>query len=206
MHASGALRSCKQFPTKPSGRAPQPSSVFVVWQRWDEPAVMCCLSNTTQKGGCNMVGKDTRTVDTSMLAVALALHCLDQDVVIVGCACAGLMGVGPDSLPVEVDPLSTLSQGRAAAAARRKAGRSALPTKGVSVLLGRLPPGCVARGFAQEVRCGKGSNTPLGLRHALHPVEEPRLMVALCQCWRRPQLQPPAAGSLFQLLGRALMP
>jgi hypothetical protein len=65
------------------------------------------------------------------------------------------MGVGPDSLPVEVDPLSNLSQGRAAAAARRKAGRSALPTKGVSVLLGRLPPGCVARGFAQEVRAAR---------------------------------------------------
>ena len=62
------------------------------------------------------------------------------------------MGVGPDSLPVEVDPLSNMSRGRAAAAARRKAGLAAPPTKGVAVLLGKLPPGCVARAFAQEVR------------------------------------------------------
>lgn len=75
-----------------------------------------------------------------------------QDVVIVGCACAGLMGVGADSLPLEVDPLANMSRGRAAAAARKKAGLPALPTKGVSVLLGKLPAGCVARGFVQEVR------------------------------------------------------
>jgi hypothetical protein len=70
----------------------------------------------------------------------------------VGCACAGLMGVGPDSLPVEVDPQCTTAKGRAAAAARKKAGLQPPPTKGVAVLLGKLPPGCVARAFAQEVR------------------------------------------------------
>ena len=67
-----------------------------------------------------------------------------------GCACAGVMGVGADSLPVEVDPGARL-QGRQVAAARRKQGLPPPPTKGVAVLLGKLPPGCVARGFAQEV-------------------------------------------------------
>lgn len=74
-----------------------------------------------------------------------------QDVVIVGCACAGLMGVGADSQPVEVDPLAVHARGRRAAAARKRQGKAALPTKGVSVLLGKLPPGCVARAFAQDV-------------------------------------------------------
>lgn len=63
------------------------------------------------------------------------------------------MGVGPDSKPVEVDPQSNTSRGRAAAAEAKRAGRSPPPTKGVSVLLGKLPPGCVARAFAQEVSC-----------------------------------------------------
>jgi len=88
-------------------------------------------------------------------AVAYFVHspvslCL-QDVVIVGCACTGLMGVGADSQPVEVDPLAVHARGRRAAAARKRQGKPALPTKGVSVLLGKLPPGCAARAFAQEV-------------------------------------------------------
>jgi hypothetical protein len=66
------------------------------------------------------------------------------------------MGVGPDSQPIEVDPAANMSRGRAAASARKKAGLPPLPTKGVSVLLGKLPPGCVARAFAQKVRLGLG--------------------------------------------------
>lgn len=97
------------------------------------------------------------------------------------------MGVGPDSQPIEVDPTCTTQLGRAAAAARKKKAAAAaaaagaggsgassgeglqqqllppppspppLPTKGVAVLLGKMPPGCVARTFAQEVSlCARG--------------------------------------------------
>lgn len=75
-----------------------------------------------------------------------------QDVPIVGCACSGVMGVGPDSKPVEVDPACGTQVVRRVNASRKKQGLPALPTKGVSVLLGKLPSGCVVRAVAVEVR------------------------------------------------------
>lgn len=99
----------------------------------------------------NARGKKYNDPNDLAHSVDMLREVLGQDPVIVGCACAGLMGVGPDSAPVEVDPQSNTSHGRAAAAEAKRAGRSPPPTKGVSVLLGKLPPGCVARAFAQEV-------------------------------------------------------
>lgn len=89
----------------------------------------------------------------STALLLLLLPCwLLQDVVIVGCAAAGVMGVGPDSQPFEVDPLSDSSRARAILTARRRAGLPPPPSKGVSVLLGKLPVGCVARGLVFKVQ------------------------------------------------------
>lgn len=123
--------SCLQYTRNTPADTPLLYALYVLWQA---DAWQLCIAPAKER------------------RCTLCFPSVLQDVVIVGCACAGLMGVGPDSLPVEVDPMCTSSKGRAAAAARKKAGLQPPATKGVAVLLGKLPPGCVARAFAQEVR------------------------------------------------------
>eukprot|EP00882_Tetradesmus_deserticola_P022266 GHRQ01024160.1.p1 GENE.GHRQ01024160.1~~GHRQ01024160.1.p1 ORF type:complete len:189 (+),score=50.18 GHRQ01024160.1:232-798(+) len=80
-------------------------------------------------------------------AVDMLRQVLGKDIPIVGCACSGIMGIGPDSQPLEVDP--AMSQRR-----RKQSGKgAAAPLRGVTVLLGKVPPGCSVRAFASaEVR------------------------------------------------------
>jgi hypothetical protein len=69
-----------------------------------------------------------------------------QDIPIVGCACSGIMGVGPDSKPLEVDP--AMSQRRRKPFGRSSSSRATVPMRGVTVLLGKVSPGCAVRAFA----------------------------------------------------------
>jgi hypothetical protein len=62
------------------------------------------------------------------------------------------MGIGPDGAPLEVDPACATTWFRAVLAARKRAQQPPPPTKGVALLLGKLPAGCVVRGLAIKVR------------------------------------------------------
>ncbi|KAF8072615.1 hypothetical protein HT031_000275 [Scenedesmus sp. PABB004] len=76
--------------------------------------------------------------------VEVLAELLGRDVPVVGAACAGLMGVAPGG-PAEVDPQAARALGRRAAQHG-----VAVPTRGVAVLLGRLPKNCTARAFASH--------------------------------------------------------
>uniref|UniRef100_A0A383WJK7 FIST domain-containing protein n=1 Tax=Tetradesmus obliquus TaxID=3088 RepID=A0A383WJK7_TETOB len=75
-------------------------------------------------------------------AVDMLREVLGKDIPIVGCACSGIMGVGADSRPAEVDP----SMAGSSSSSRRAKGGPA--TRGVTVLLGKVPAGCAVRAFA----------------------------------------------------------
>ncbi|WIA08540.1 hypothetical protein OEZ85_007972 [Tetradesmus obliquus] len=75
-------------------------------------------------------------------AVDMLREVLGKDIPIVGCACSGIMGVGADSRPAEVDPSMA---GSSSSSRRAKVGPA---TRGVTVLLGKVPAGCAVRAFA----------------------------------------------------------
>jgi hypothetical protein len=76
---------------------------------------------------------------------------MQPDIPIVGCCGSGVMGVGrADWQPQEVDPCCSEKMDSATYSRWRRPGRPEPPRRGVTVLLGKLPAGWVARVFASD--------------------------------------------------------